>query len=220
MPSRTKPIPQLTAEEAERFWSKIDRRGEDDRWEWRRSTNNKGYGRIRIRRQCYLAHRLAYALTLGDPGEMVVCHTCDNPLCCNPRHHWLGTQAENAADMVAKGLSASAENHSQAKLTAAAIQVIRESRDYHRNIARQHGISLTAVHLIKSGAHWSHTGDPTRTVQLPCVGVRRPNAKVNDDIVRAIRSSYASNQELAGQYGIDASVVSRIRHRKAWRHVA
>jgi len=220
MPRVTKPIPNLTPEERERFWSKVDRRGEDECWKWRGVPTDKGYGRVNVRGRYLYAHRLAYALTQGDPGKMEVCHRCDNPLCCNPRHHWLGTQSDNAADMVTKGRSAAGENHSQAKLTAEAVQAIRESSSYQREIARQHGVSFTTVHQIKSGMHWGRTGDPTTTVHLPCIGVRKPNAKVNDDIVRTMRSSSASNQELAIQFGISNGVVSRIRNRKAWKHVA
>lgn len=48
------------------------------------------------------SHRMAYALTNGPP-ENDVLHRCDNRPCCNPAHLWDGTQADNMADMVAKG---------------------------------------------------------------------------------------------------------------------
>jgi hypothetical protein len=50
------------------------------------------------------AHRVAWTLANGPiPAGMHVLHTCDNPPCCNPGHLWLGTQADNMADMARKG---------------------------------------------------------------------------------------------------------------------
>lgn len=68
---------------------------------WMGARNHKGYG-IDGRRG--LAHRIAWAATHGPiPTGMVICHRCDNPPCINVDHLFLGTQADNIADMRAKG---------------------------------------------------------------------------------------------------------------------
>jgi len=73
--------------------------------EWLGSTYKRGgHGRLRYDYVEMLAHRAAYTVWVGDiPTGMCVCHKCDNPLCINPNHLWIGTASENILDRHKKG---------------------------------------------------------------------------------------------------------------------
>lgn len=151
------------------FWSKVNRTGGPDAcWPWLGRLNRDGYGEER-------AHRRAYGYANGPiPRDAVVRHTCDNPPCCNPRHLLTGTQADNVADRVARGRSATGERsgahtkpssvrrgsrHSQARLTEADVERIRvrlANGEVHREIARDYGVARTTVTAIRRAQNWRH----------------------------------------------------------------
>lgn len=151
----------------ERFWSKVDRSGGPDAcWLWTASVFRKrgGYGQFSMPGgRVVKAHRLAYELEIGEPGKLFVCHECDTPRCCNPRHLFLGTNADNIADMDRKGRRRShsyrGEGHHQAKLSEKDILAIRErasAGETGKAIAADFGISGVHANRIIRRDVWKH----------------------------------------------------------------
>jgi hypothetical protein len=111
---------------AERLWPKVDKSaGPDGCWLWTGAKKQGGYGKIGQGGSAgwVLAHRVAWEVVNGPiPHGMVVCHSCDEPSCVNPAHLWLGTQAQNLADMRAKDRHCSGEKMTQALLGSEAFR--------------------------------------------------------------------------------------------------
>ena len=85
-----------------RFWSKVLKT--DSCWLWQGKLVGFGYGQICVDYKRYQAHRFSYIIAHGSiPKGQQVLHRCDTPRCVNPAHLFLGTQADNVADCVAKG---------------------------------------------------------------------------------------------------------------------
>lgn len=92
--------------QAERFWQRIDRGGGPDAcWPWTGARCPSGYGRVKILGRCRSPHRFALEWHIQDlvPTGLVVMHSCDNRLCCNPAHLSIGTYKDNAQDAARKG---------------------------------------------------------------------------------------------------------------------
>lgn len=116
-----------TAEE--RFWDKVAKIGDNECWGWTGSKIKKGYGNFWLNRRIVKVHRFSYELHKGKiPDGLVVCHTCDNPPCVNPKHLWVGTVKDNAQDMIIKkrGADKKGEKSGHAKLTWKKVEKIRK----------------------------------------------------------------------------------------------
>lgn len=147
-----------------RFLRQAETRGLDPDvcWMWSGASNSNGYGRFIDKNVHHLAHRVAYELFIGPiPGGMNVCHTCDERLCVNPHHLWLGSQSDNLKDAVAKGRmfrpNTNGERNGNRKLSADDVRTIRAmfsggQRRYQ--IASIFGVSPSTVGEIISGKIW------------------------------------------------------------------
>lgn len=136
-------------------------------WEWQRGRSH-GYGYVDIRRQRYRLHRLSHELFNGEvPGNLFVCHRCDNPPCCNPEHLFLGTQADNMRDAankcrIPRGHAASLTHrgvlNGHCKLTEEQVLEIRSLRGTasQKSIGERFGISQHAVSQIHRRKLWKH----------------------------------------------------------------
>lgn len=158
----TKIIPQLEEKDKARFWVKIQRGRANKCWEWKAGTDECGYGKFRLLRSSYTAHRIVYQLTHGViPEGMCVCHKCDNPPCCNPKHLWLGTFEENMLDKHRKkrGRCLRGELHYKARLSEKKVKVIRVLLKRGVSIveiARRFGVGKSTIGCIKYNLSWKH----------------------------------------------------------------
>ena len=119
----------------------------------RTSQGARSDGRPRNRR----VHRLMYEKEIGPiPDGLDVLHRCDNPVCVNPEHLFLGTHADNMKDCADKGRlpDRRGQKAPNAKLTADQVTAIRASTRSQRAIAKDFGITQAAVSLIKTGRTW------------------------------------------------------------------
>ena len=84
------------------FWTKV--KVQPGCWEWLGTKSYQGRGMFGLNAyQPEQAARLMYMLKRGDPGDLLVLHTCDNLGCVNPAHLELGTQSKNIQDAWDRG---------------------------------------------------------------------------------------------------------------------
>ena len=123
-------------------------------WDWQGSCLLKGYGQILLNGRRVLAHRVAWELANNRevPEGMQVNHHCDNRPCCNPRHLYVGTQADNMRDMVQRGRARNGISLGEA----------------HGNVKVPDHLVREAVALVKSGLTLKEASEVVREKGYAC----------------------------------------------------
>ena len=145
------------------FWKHVNKT--KTCWLWTGAQINKHYGILTFQQKNYLAHRFSWILLHGTiPDDLNVLHNCpegDNSLCVRPEHLWLGTQAENCADMARKGRHFARTSRAlyRLKLNEEAIKVIRFLKGHisQTRLARAYKLHPSHISKIQSGQRWPIT---------------------------------------------------------------
>ena len=143
----------------EQFYERINKT--ETCWLWTGTVANNGRGVFKINNKLKQAHRISYEVHFGEiPQGLLVCHKCDNGLCVNPEHLFLGTQQDNINDCVNKNRNAKGSKNWNTKLNEEKVKMIRTAdfseRGSKAKISRELGISQTALNYVISGKNWGH----------------------------------------------------------------
>jgi len=147
----------------ERFWIKVDRRSENECWNWEGACEGGGYGHFRDNNKTIKAHRYSYEIHYGPiPDKMVVCHKCiNNRRCVNPKHLKVGTARDNVNDTIKQGRLSPAfgDDSGNSKLTSSQVREIKKMLDdgiEQKYIAHKFSVSHVTISNIRSGRTWRH----------------------------------------------------------------
>jgi hypothetical protein len=150
---------------AESFWAKVDIKGLYECWNWKGARNSTGYGTVTWGGKVYTAHRVAawircMVINPSAPKlkreKTFVLHKCDNRLCCNPEHFFLGNYSDNQKDAHEKKQRAQPKgaSHVNAKLTSRQVAQIRKrysQGELQVPLAKKYRVSQRTISLIVRG---------------------------------------------------------------------
>lgn len=145
----------------DRFYKYIKKNEQTECWEWI-GANTRRYGIFWDGKRYGGAHRISYKYFVGEiKNKLQVCHSCDNSLCVNPKHLFLGTQSDNIKDCVSKGRlnrteRARGEKSGRAVLSEELAMYVLKSNKQTIELSKEIGISFSTLSSLRTGRSWKH----------------------------------------------------------------
>lgn len=193
-------------------------------WGWGGNIPKHGYGQLSLRGVSFYAHRFMYEREIGPiPAGMFVCHHCDNPICSNPRHLFLGTANDNSQDAARK-------SRMLQKLSIREVIEIKKALEigvHPRRIARKIRISRHNIEAIQEGLiHKYITRDnfnfdtvPVSAEDYPLIPFYRSKNPLFLDALKAMHSGMGICKA-SKLFGVNVSMLSLIKNGKYHRTVS
>lgn len=151
----------FSVDDIARFNASFSKGGREECWPWILGTTKGGYGIFNAQSISTTAHRAAYVIFCGNAGTSLVCHTCDNPPCVNPRHLFVGTQVRNMQDCKAKGRMSPPPigigvRNGRAALRERDVILIRQSNIPSATLMKRFNVSRSAINSARTRRSWKH----------------------------------------------------------------
>lgn len=186
---------------------------------WIGRLNGAGYGVLSVAGRDYRAHRAALAIRDGVEPSNHVLHSCDNPMCVNPEHLRVGTQAENMADAASRQRLPIGLTHHRGRLSEVDVSNIIAGCDRGEatgNLARRYGVSPSRISSIRHG----HVGVNHPAHKRAQTG--RSDRALSDADARSAYSRAVSgegNTSIASDYGVKPSVIADLKRGSTYASV-
>jgi len=197
----------------ERFFSKINILNNGCH-QWT-GAHSCGYGTISIMNKTKKTHRLAWIIANNKeiPEGMCICHYCDNGLCVNPAHLFLGTNQDNMRDMVEKGRYKNGRARLKEKDVKRIYNLYDKGKSY-KDIIHIFGIDATSFWRVISGKQWKKLFKKYNRIYIPPYLTAQQIYQIYK-----LCDNNIDNITIARLFHIDASTVSRIKSGKRHKNL-
>lgn len=169
-------------------------------WQFLGRPGSDGYGKLKIKGKTIRAHRAYYEHYVGTiPDGLWVLHHCDNPMCVNPEHLYVGTQADNERDKDARGRRPPSPSVTHPESLPRGVNHHRYGKGMPEKVAE-------ALEKANKGRSLSNTH-------------KENLSPLTAEQVVAIRADSRAQRVIAAEYGVGQMTISRIKRGIRWAHV-